>query len=148
MLSAVAAVLGLLMFVWGFLRWLKVGDAQNGQQKYSGYAFAMPTTAIIGFSVAAGLIALLGMRARRPGRALPSEIATALAGTSLLLAIGVWLGKGSISPNVGSKVGVEIGLVLALITALLQTIVLAMAMASGHDLDDRLTDDHRARQRT
>jgi hypothetical protein len=132
MLSTVAGALGILMFLWGFLKWLKVGDGDSAR-KYSGYAFEMPTTAIIGLSLAAGLIALLGATERRPGRGVPSAIPTALAATSLLLAIGVYLGKGSISPDLGSKVGVQIGLILGLLTALVQTAVLGMGLASRHD---------------
>jgi hypothetical protein len=138
MLSMVAGVLGILMFIWGFLRWLNVGDGAD-QRKYSGYAFQMPTTAVIGLSLAAGLIALLGATERRPGRGVPSAIPTGLAATSLLLAIGVILGKGGISPSLGAEVGVEIGLILGLITAALQTVVLGMVLASRHD-DTRTTD--------
>lgn len=132
LLSTIAGALGLLMFIWGFLRWLNIGDGDD-QLKYSGYAFQMPTTAIIGFSLAAGLMALLGATERRPGRGVPSAIPTALAATSLLLAIGVFAGKGAISPELGSEVGVEIGLILAVITALLQTVVLGLGLASRHD---------------
>jgi hypothetical protein len=132
MLSTIGGALGLLMFIWGFLRWLNVGDGPD-QHKYSGYAFQMPTVAVIGFSLAAGLIALLGATERRAGRGVPSAIPTGLAATSLLLAVAVWLGKGSISPTLGSEVGVEVGLILAVITALLQTVVLAMGLKSRHD---------------
>jgi hypothetical protein len=135
MLSTIAGVLGILMFVFGFLRWLSVGEG-DAQSKFSGFAFQMPTTAIIGLSLAAGLIALLGAMERRPGRGVPSAIPTGLAATSLLLAIGVYLGKGAISPELGDKVGVEIGLILGLITAAAQTVVLGMVLASRHDDDD------------
>ncbi|MFL6163195.1 MAG: DUF5336 domain-containing protein [Jatrophihabitantaceae bacterium] len=131
-LSMIAGLLGILMFVWGFLRWLNVGDGPD-QHKYSGYAFQMPTTAVIGLSLAAGLMALFGAMERRPGRGVPSAIPTALAATSLLLAVGIFLGKGAISPDLGGQVGVEIGLILALITALLQTIMLGVGLASRHD---------------
>jgi hypothetical protein len=123
------------MFAIGFLRWLKIGDGDS-RQKYSGFAWAMPTTAVIGLSLAAGLIALLGATERRRGRGVPSAIPTGLAATSLLLAIGIYLGKGAISPELGSQVGVEIGLVLGLIVAVLQTIVLGMGLASRRDHDD------------
>jgi hypothetical protein len=132
MLSMVGAALGFLMFVWGFLRWLNVGEGDD-QHKYSGFAFQMPTVAVIGFSLAAGLTALLGATERRAGRGVPSAIPTGLAATGLLLAIGLVLGKGAISPTLGSEVGVEIGLILALITALLQTVVLGMVLMSRHD---------------
>jgi hypothetical protein len=66
----------------------------------------------------------------------PSAIPTGLAATSLLLAIGVYLGKGAISPELGDEVGVEIGLILGLIVALVQTVVLAMGLSSRHDDDD------------
>ncbi|HEX8304808.1 MAG TPA: DUF5336 domain-containing protein [Jatrophihabitans sp.] len=135
MLSMVAGALGILMFIWGFLKWLEFGEGDESRT-YSGYAFQMPTTAIIGFSLAAGLVALLGATERRRGRGVPSAIPTALAATSLLLAVGVYLGKGSISNGVGDEVGVQIGLILGLLTALLQTVVLGMGLASRHDEGD------------
>jgi hypothetical protein len=92
---------------------------------------------IIGLSLAAGLMALLGAMERRPGRGVPSAIPTGLAAAALLLAIGVYAGKGAISPELGDEVGVDIGLILGLITAAVQTVVLAMGLASRHD------DDHR-----
>src|SRR4051812_31732684 len=139
MMSYVAGALGILMFIWGFLKWLSIGD--NDKESYAGYAFGTPTTAVIGLSLAAGLLALLGATERRPGRGVPSAIPTALAATSLLLAIGVLLGKGQISPTLGDKVGIEIGLILGLITAAVQTIVLGMGLASRHDdgIDARST---------
>ena len=134
-LSTIAGVLGIIMFGLGFLRWLSLGEGDD-QSKFSGFAFQMPTTAIIGLSLAAGLIALLGATERRPGRGVPSAIPLGLAATSLLLAIGVYLGKGAISPELGDEVGVEIGLILGLLTAAVQTIVLGMVLASRHDDDD------------
>jgi hypothetical protein len=134
-LSTVAGALGILMFALGFLRWLSVGEG-DGQTKFSGFALQMPTTAIIGFSLAAGLIALLGAMDDRPGRGVPSAVPTGLAATALLLAIGVYLGKGAISPDLGDEVGVEIGLILGLLTALVQTVVLGMGLASRHDDGD------------
>jgi len=135
-LSMVGGALGIVMFLLGFLRWLSVGNGA-GQHKFSGYAFQMPTTAIIGLSLAAGLIALLGATERRRGRGVPSAIPLGLAATSLLLAIAVYLGKGQISPTLGDDVGVEIGLVLGIITAAAQTVVLGMGLASRRDNDDR-----------
>jgi uncharacterized protein DUF5336 len=132
MLSMAAGALGVLMFIWGFLKWLKIGKGDDAQ-KYAGFAFAMPTTAVIALSLAAGLIALLGATERRAGRGVPSAIPTGLAATSLLVAVGILISKGSISPDVGDKVGVEIGLILGLITALVQTAVLGMGLASRHD---------------
>ncbi len=134
-LSTIGGVLGIVMFVLGFLRWLSLGEGDE-QSKFSGFAFQMPTTAIIGLSLAAGLIALLGATERRPGRGVPSAIPAGLAASSLLLAIGVYLGKGAISPELGDEVGVEIGLILGVLTAAVQTIVLGMVLASRHDNDD------------
>jgi hypothetical protein len=134
-LSMIAGLLGIVMFFIGFLRWLKIGDGDS-RQKYSGFAWAMPTTAVIGLSLAAGLIAALGATERRRGRGVPSAIPTGLAATSLLLAVGILLGKGAISPELGSEVGVEIGLILGLIIAALQTVVLGMGLASRRDHDD------------
>jgi hypothetical protein len=129
LLSMIAGALGVLMFIWGFLKWLSIGNG-NSKQKYAGFAFGMPTTAVIGLSLAAGLLALLGALDHRSGRGVPSAVPTALAGSSLLVALGILLGKGSISPDAGDKVGVQIGLILGLITAILQTGVLAMELAS------------------
>ena len=143
MLSMIAGALALLMFIWGFLRWLSVGEGKS-QRKFSGFAFSMPTTAIIALSLAAGIIALLGAMERRPGRGVPSAIPTGLAATSLLVAIGVILGKGAISPDLGDQVGIEIGLILGTITAAVQTVVLAMGLASRHKNDD----DYNTRNRT
>ena len=134
-LSTIGGVLGIVMFVLGFMRWLSVGEGAD-QSKFSGFAFQMPTTAIIGLSLAAGLIALLGAMERRPGRGVPSAIPAGLAAASLLIAIGVYLGKGAISPELGDEVGVEIGLILGLLTAAVQTIVLGVVLASRHDDDD------------
>ena len=134
-LSTIAGVLGLVMFALGFLRWLSVGSGDD-QSKYSGFAFQMPTTIVIGLSLAAGLIALLGAMERRPGRGVPSAVPTGLAAASLLMAIGIYLGKGAISPELGDEVGVEPGLLLALLTALVQTAVLGMGLASRHDDSD------------
>lgn len=128
-LSLVAGVLGLLMFAWGFLHWLNIGNAQ-GHEKYAGYAFEMPTTAVIGFSVAAGLTAALGVLDRRPGAGIPTALPTALAGTSLLLAVGILFGKNSIAPAFGGTVGIEIGLILGVVTAALQTVVLAVILTT------------------
>ena len=130
MLSLVAAALGLLMFIWGFLKWLHLED--NGdKQKYSGYAFGMPTTAVIGFSVAAGMLALLGAMERRSGRGVDSAVPLGLSVTSVLLAIGLLIGKSSISPSDSfADVGVEVGFILGLITAILQAIVLGAEWAS------------------
>jgi hypothetical protein len=142
MLSMVAGALGLLMFVWGFLRWFEVGGDPD-QVKYSGFAFQMPTTAVIGFGIAAGLVALLGATERRPGRGVPSAIPAALAATSFLLAVGIYFGRDAISPDIGADVSVEIGLILGLITSFVQTVVLALGLASRHD--DGPGDDHRSR---
>ena len=134
-LSMVAGLLGLVMFALGFLRWLNVGEGDD-QQKFSGFAFQMPTTAVIGFSLAAGLIAFLGATDRRRGRGVPSAVPTGLAATALLLAIGVYLGKGAISPTLGDEVGVDIGLILGILVAAIQTAVLGMGLASRHDDSD------------
>jgi hypothetical protein len=137
-LSMAAGLLGIVMFAVGFARWLSVGEGKD-QHKFSGFAFQMPTTAVIGFSLAAGLIALLGATERRPGRGVPSAVPTGLAATSLLLAIGIYLGKGAISPTLGDQVGVEVGLIAGIVISLVQTVVLAMGLSSRHDDGDDRT---------
>ena len=136
-MSMLGGLLGLVMFALGFLRWLSTGEG-DAQFEYSGFAWSMPTTAIIGLSLAAGLIALLGATEHRRGRGVPSAVPTGLAAASLLLGLGVLLGKGSISPDIGEEVGVEIGLILGLVTAAVQTVVLGMGLVSR--MDDH--DDH------
>lgn len=82
---------------------------------------------------------------RRRDTKVSAVVPTALAATSFLLALAIFLGKGAISPVEGSKVGVEIGLILALITALVQTAVLGMLLTSRRDDDrDRVPADYRA----
>lgn len=47
-LSVIVGALGVLMFVWGFLRWPNVGDGSS-QHKYSGnsgYAFALSAVVV------------------------------------------------------------------------------------------------------
>jgi hypothetical protein len=139
-LSMAGGVLGLVMFALGFLRWLSVGEGDD-QHKFSGFAFQMPTTVVIGFSLAAGVIAILGATERRRGRGVPSAIPTGLAATSLLLAIGIYLGKGAISPTLGDQVGVEPGLVLAIVVSAIQTIIFAMGLSSRHDDSDHTRSD-------
>lgn len=131
-LSFVAGVLGVVMFLLGFLKWLKLGDGDNAQE-YGGFAFGTPTSAVILLSLAAGLIAALGAMDHRDGRGVPSAIPTGLAAASLLGAIAILLNKGSISDGVGDNVAVEIGLILGIVVAALQTIVLAMGLASRKD---------------
>jgi uncharacterized protein DUF5336 len=139
-LSYAAGALGVLMFIFGFLKWLKVGKGADAQ-KYGGYALAMPTTAVILTCLAAGLVAALGAMDRRDGRGVPSAIPAALALTSFLGAIGILLGKGSISPHTGDKVGVEVGLILGVIVAAVQSILLVMGLAS-RAADEAYTGDH------
>lgn len=141
-LSMTAGALGILMFIWGFLRWFNVGDQDTSQHRYSGYAFQTPSTAVVGLSLAAGLMAALGAMDRRRGRGVPNAAPLALAVTALLLSIAVALGKGAISPSGGSKVGLEIGIYLAIATAVVQTIVLAMNHASRRDDEDHDTSDY------
>ncbi|MEY2426908.1 MAG: hypothetical protein QOI61_2480 [Actinomycetota bacterium] len=131
-LSIVGGLLGLGVFAVGFLRWLSVGEGAR-ERDFSGFALQMPTTAVIGLAVAAGLIALLGATERRAGRGVPSAVPAGLAAASFLLALGIFLGKGQISLDVGDKVGVEIGLIVALVATALETIVLGMGLASRHD---------------
>jgi len=145
-LSMIAGLLGILMFAFGFLRWLNLG-VNGTTHKFSAYALYMPTSVVIGLSLAAGLIALLAANERRPGRGVHSAVPTGLAAASLLLAIGILLGKGAISPTLGSKVGVEIGLILGLITAAVQTIVLAMGLTTRHDDGDDMRTGTRERDR-
>ncbi len=105
-------------------------------EKCSGGALQMFTTAMIGFSLAAGLIAAPGATERRAGRGVPSGIPTGLAATRFLFAVGVYFVRRNISRSSGNQVGVELALILTLVTAMIQTIVLAMGLASRQDVDN------------
>ena len=91
----------------------------------------------------------MGATERRNNRGVPSAIPFALSATSFLLAVGIYLGKGAISPDVGDKVGTEVGMILALITSFVQMIVLGMVLLSRHDddRDDVVRDDTDMRRR-
>jgi hypothetical protein len=132
LLSMIAGGLGILTFIWGFLKWFSVGEGKD-EHKFGGYALETPSSAVIALSVAAGLIAFLGAMERRRGRGVPSAIPTGLAASAFLLCIAVLLGKGQVSPSFGDEVGVQVGLILALLTTLIQTVVLGIGLASRHD---------------
>jgi len=119
MMSYIAGGLGVLTFVWGFLKWITEGEG-SGQGKLGGYAVGSPGVAVVGFSLAAGLLAAGLAWDKKPLTLAP----VALSVTSLLLAFGILIGKGSISPSGGAKFGIGIGLILALITVLAQVGVL------------------------
>lgn len=87
----------MLVFALRFLRWVSIGDADE-QSKPSGFAFSMPTTAIIGLSIAAGpdRTARCDRAPSRPRRA--ERVLAGLAATALLLAIGVYSGRAPAAP--------------------------------------------------
>lgn len=130
LLAYAAGGLGVLSFIWGFLKWLTEGEG-DGKTQYGGYALAAPGVAVIALSLAAGLLAAGAAWENKPVTITP----VALAVTSVLLAIGILIGKGSISAGGGggAKVGIGIGLILELITAIVQAGVLVFAWmeASG-----------------
>lgn len=119
-----AAALGVLSFVWGFLTWMTIGTG-DGRVRYGGYAFALSGVGVIGFSIAAGLFALVTTVERTAMSLRPA----ALAATSLLLLIGTLIGKGNVGgPGAsGPDVGVGLGLILALITVVVQLGVLVFS---------------------
>lgn len=127
LMSYVAGGLGLLSFVWGFLKWVTEGSGSD--KKIGGYAVTSPGVAIIGFSVAAGVLAAAIAWDKK--QITPAPVVFSI--TSLLLLIGVLIGKGSVSvPGGGSpKIGIGIGLILELITVILQVGVLVYAWMSA-----------------
>ena len=127
LLSYVAGGLGVLSFVWGFLKWL-TDSTGGGKTKFGAYALASPAVAIIGFSLAAGLLAAAATVEKKPASLTP----VGLSVTSLLLVVGVLIGKSSVSARGGSAhVGVGIGLILELITVILQVAVLVFAWVTA-----------------
>jgi hypothetical protein len=131
LMSYVAGGLGVLSFIWGFLKWVTEGDGP-GKTKLGGYAVQSPVVAVIGFSLAAGLLAAALALDKKP----PTLAPVAFSTTGLLLAFGVLIGKGSISVGDGGgspNFGIGIGLILELITLILQVGVLVFGWmtASG-----------------
>src|SRR4029078_10646207 len=91
----VAGGLGVLMFIWGFLKWLKLsGGGENAH--IGGYAWTSPAPAAIGFCLSAGLLAALNAWQKRP----PTLAPLAFSATGLLLVIAIFIGKGSFSEGV------------------------------------------------
>jgi hypothetical protein len=125
----IAGGLGVLSFIWGFLKWVTAGEGGN-DTKFGGYALETPGVAVIGFSLAAGLLAAAAAFEKRPATLGP----VALAATALLLAIGVLIGKGSISNGGGGspKTGIAIGFILELITVILQVGVLVFGWMTAN----------------
>lgn len=131
LLSYLAAGLGVLSFIWGFLTWYTEGQG-DGETSYSGYALATQGSALVGLSLAAGLVALALVLDKRG----PSLVPTAVAAAGVLVAVGQMAGHGMIGVPKGSgeaHVGIGIGLILGLITVVLQLAALALAWmtASG-----------------
>ncbi len=114
MFGYVAAGLGLLEFIWGFLDWFGPG------QGLAGYFSA--GTGAIALTLLAGLLALGETLEKKS----PSLLPSAAAAGGLLITFGVMVG----TPD---GVDVEVGLILALITSLAQTglLVFAWMSASG-----------------
>jgi hypothetical protein len=123
-LSYIAGGLGVLSFIWGFLTWYTEGSGPD-RTSYGGYAFIVNSAAIIGFSLAGGLLALAATVERRG----PSLTPTVLATVSFLLVVGALIGKGNVDTAGGNSpnAGIGIGLLLELITVILQVAVLAFA---------------------
>jgi len=124
-----AAGLGVLSFIWGFLKWL-TEDLGGGKLKVGGYAAGSPVLAIIGLSLVAGLLAGAATVEKKPLTLTP----VVLAVSALLLALGVLIGKSSVDTGgSGPKYGIAIGFILELITILAQVGVLVFGWmtASG-----------------
>jgi uncharacterized protein DUF5336 len=131
LLSYVAGGLGVLSFIWGFLKWLTEGEG-DGKTQFAGYALFSQGVAVIGFSLAAGLLAAGLAWDKKP----PTLAPVAFSVTALLLAVGILIGKGSIDSGGGEgspKVGIAIGLILELITVVIQVglLVYGWLTASG-----------------
>jgi Family of unknown function (DUF5336) len=128
LMCLLAGGLGVLSFLSGFLEWITEGDTSDSVS-YGGYAVGSPALAIIGFSVAAGLLAVATTVERKPASLTP----VVLSVTSLLLLVGLLIGKRSISTVGTEHVGVGIGLALDMATVLVQVAVLSFAWltASG-----------------
>jgi hypothetical protein len=128
MMFYIAGGLGVLSFVWGFLKWVTVGDGSSAT-KYAGYALGSPAVAVIGFSLAAGLLAASAAWEKRTATLGP----VGLAVTGLLLAIGILIGKGSVDQGGGTpNTGISVGFILGLITVILQVGVLVFGWMTAN----------------
>jgi hypothetical protein len=127
MMFYIAGGLGVLSFIWGFLKWITEGEGSD-KGKLGGYAVQSPVVAVVGFSLAAGLLAAAAAWEKSPASLTP----VALAVVSLLLTFGVLIGKGSIEPSSGAKFGIGIGLILELITVILQVGVLVFGWMTAN----------------
>ena len=107
-LGYAAAGLGLLNFVWGFLHWLTVGN--NG---VSGYASL--GQAVVGLSLAAGLVAAASVLEKKLLGTVPAALAVAAA----LVALGIVISHDAYNTDAG--------LILAFITSLVQAAVCVYA---------------------
>jgi hypothetical protein len=127
MMFYIAGGLGVLSFVWGFLKWFTEGEGSD-KVKVGAYAVASPAVAVIGFSLAAGLLAAAAAWEKRAASLTP----VVLAVTSLLLAFGILIGKGSVDPSGGAKYGIAIGFILELITVIVQVGVLVFGWMTAN----------------
>jgi uncharacterized protein DUF5336 len=129
MFSYIAGGLGLLSFIWGFLKWITEGDG-DGKVQLGGYAVQSPGVAVIGFSLGAGLLAAGLAWDKKP----PTLAPVVFAITSLLLVIGILIGKGSVDTggSGSAKIGIGIGLILELITVILQAGVLVFGWMTAN----------------
>jgi hypothetical protein len=118
MFGYVAAGLGGLDFIWGFLDWTSVGNGVGGSAGIAG--FATSGTGAIVATLLAGLLALAEVIEKKSPTMLPS--AAAIAG--VLVTFGVMV-------TTPDGYDVSVGLILALITAILQAGVLIFAWLSA-----------------
>lgn len=129
LLAYIAAGLGVLSFIWGFLTWFTEGEG-DGKTSYHGYALATQGSALVGLSLAAGLVALALVLDKRG----PSAVPAAIAAAGVLVAVGQIAGHGMIgvpSGSDGAHVGIGIGLILGLITVVVQLAALVLAWMMG-----------------
>lgn len=130
LVAYLAALLGVLSAVWGFLDWWGTGSAAaNGYRLGEGYAVA-------GFPLAAGLVALRDVRLPRSAGTRLLAVGLSMIGsffaivalvvkpTVVELIQGLYaFEQGRGAPHLSAK----IGLILALVTVLVQFVVLTIA---------------------
>lgn len=127
-----AGALGILSFIWGFLDWFTQGRGDLTSSA-SGYSInGAGSTAIVGISLIAGLLAAANAFEHKPVSLVPVVFGV----SSLLLVFGVLIGKGGYDNGGGSSgpdIGMGVGMVLTLITVLLQVgvLVIGWLLASG-----------------
>ncbi len=125
----IGAGIGVLTWIWGFLKWFGSGD--QGIKGFGGFG-----TAVIALALAASGVGLAGLVVKNNEKSvveLRQYTAAGLAAAAVLVSFGMLIGHGD---EFGDA---KIGLILALITSLLQTAAFTAAFLESKGVIPKLT---------